>query len=834
MPSQQHKRHSTTSSSLKTESSDERVDFGSNSSNEEELEESSQEESTSILDTLGLNGITSTCFTDPTPDPNGTTELESPQWLSSPDPQITSKELYDPKAPKLGTFLPDNDGTQTTSIDLSDPEQLGKQPRVYSDKELFPDEPDQTQLDKEAYAKLDKQYFDKDNRQSSTNEDERVRNSDDVAHKMGIDGQRQGFFIPEARESYDSNRQNKIALKNRDKKTDEVYLKRTFEKDKTFEKDGRLEHQHLLGNTGKAKKNSLEKMRKLAVRSSKAIDGHSEKVTKMEAMSAGAARASKELRDQAIDSIEANLRTPGTESDEQREAALESKAKAEKYGKQYENWKTTHQELSQASKASAGKADTAYETSRWANEWEAKSKDDKHSGVDFTNIVKDGQAKIAVSLEDRKITKRYADAADSVQDEMVEDGLYDDGIMGKLNGAWRGVKGKVPTIVLGMLTGGMLERENRDLEGGRVQEFKWNFVPFKRLKESLQKFSKIRSQEVMGGQLASTIYGGLMVLSEGILPSIRDILGSIAIWVSLISIFTGGTGLAVGAAAGGLALFVSMLKLAVDLGLGLWAGIMSNKHKDHDHRKEELASSETYQRGMDVLLGGVTVGMNVNTGISSTGQKLGTGKLMKNTVKDVQGNNTKTGYGSTGLRQGEVGWQDKVGLGGKHDTIGQKGHQSTDLMVKSGGKLVLKGGNTVNDKLVKRGGVQHTKNLKQRDMVQTSNEQELQRSNEEEKRDQESREQHHRKLHGLSPEELFGETKQPESKEPELAQESMGKVDSRMDKLGGQFEKLTEKMQKAAKKANSKELEKAGVGDPKVGLDQLAEIGPELKATTKR
>jgi len=229
-----------------------------------------------------------------------------------------------------------------------------------------------------------------------------------------------------------------------------------------------------------------------------------------------------------------------------------------------------------------------------------------------------------------------------------------------IKNAWDMTKNKVAGGIMEMATGGMLGKETHLEKGGRNVATKFVFPPYAKLKQASIEAKVIRSSGAMGGKKANMVYTALRVLSEVILPILRQIATTIALYATLIGIATGGAAIAVAAGAGTVAVLLSALKGLIDIGLGIWANAAAAKTQDKDARQNRIAKSEALRAGIGAAesIGHVALG----TGITSiNGDMVSPDTAMANRVEDF----TNT----TGLEYGDIGYADEWAVG-KQDVSG--------------------------------------------------------------------------------------------------------------------------------------------------------------------
>ena len=636
---------------------------------------------------------------------------------------------------------------------------------------------------------------------------------DGIAKRLGLEGQRQGFYLLGEQDEYESDRHEGIGTDNQKEETDETYLSRTFQDDKTFEKDVPKE---LEFTKGQKQPKAMEKLRKMAVRSAKVIDEHAHDVTSTTVMVGGATAEMKERRDEKLVKLDELVGKAGPgdtkdfddEIDKEKDKLKESAAK-------YKNWQRTHEQMVGASAVVSDKADTAYKTSQFVDESEKSIT--KDTPLDW-KVEESARKKVEVSLEDRKETKRHQTAALRVQDEMKKDELLDDGFLDLLTlsnknphgykskgkGLWEKGKGKVKGAIVGALFGGFAPvEEMQEVQGGRKSELKRDWAkPITNLKNSIKEAEKLRKSGAMGGRKASAVYAMLKVLSEGVIPMVRDILTSVGIWCAILAFFTLGGTAPVAAAAGALSLFLTLFKLGLDFGLFVWSAVKSSQHKDHDHRKNELATGESYNRFVDVALGGTKVGMGVGIGTNSNGRSIGPDNLMKNRVEDLKGNYTDTRYGSTGIKQGGMGNTKFKSPMGTHE-VNTDQSLTTDFVLSGpvGGGMI-KGMNVVNNKMIKGGGVKNVKKNEQKRLNEEGNQQLEKRQQDDKEHDDQITKEH---------------------------QEALDRPIGQFWKVHELFGNLPDKMESGVKKADPKKLKDGVDGDPMEAVKAVADIGPIME-----
>ncbi|MFT7519781.1 MAG: hypothetical protein ACI9MC_001925 [Kiritimatiellia bacterium] len=597
----------------------------------------------------------------------------------------TSFDLQQPSPPKKKSPPP-----MTVSTNLSDPQNLKDWQAPESPfRDMGPEE---TRSNQELGTELMKAK----GKDHDGVFDPRVR-SDEQAKILGFDQAHDGYFQPEKGENdkFESKRHQDVHDDLDNKSTDETYLKRSFQSDKTFERNGKLEHQRTLDQkTPKA----LEKLRKLAARSTAAMDDHVHGITQVQAMTGGAVEELREKRDKQLEQLSDSLKSKG---DEDPDYSLDNKRRSTKLtSSKYEIWRATLADLDSARVDSSNKADAADKDRKWLDDWEVGLKKDPKLPSD--GLIKDGHAKVDRILADRKQTKRNHDAATRVMGEMKTDKLVNDGIVDKLLGYGKKGMGKTANFLVNKLSFGMVSYDEDEIEGGRKKKFGLNFQkPVTEFKKHMSEVKELRKRGVMGGKNASNVYSFLKLLSEGVLAPLRSVLTSLTLWCTILALFTLGGTLPVAAATGAAALFLTLFKVVIDLGLTVWSGIRANQLKDHDPRSEDLANFEAINHGVDLAVGGFQVGLGVGLGVDVENKSLGPNKLMGNRFKDLKGNNTETKYSSIGKGKGSTT------LGMKIPTVDSKGSVSvtTDQLVDSSmGKGMVKGGQMIDKKLVKSRG----------------------------------------------------------------------------------------------------------------------------------
>ncbi len=150
------------------------------------------------------------------------------------------------------------------------------------------------------------------------------------------------------------------------------------------------------------------------------------------------------------------------------------------------------------------------------------------------------------------------------------------------------------TMVTGALTGGMVGVEARRVQGGRQTKLGLQLAKHVDRFRNLKAECKVLKDEgTMGGPKAAMAYNVLKMLSEMWMPLIASISGSIALWATILAPATGGTSLAVAAAAAAVSLSTIALKTLVDIVMLLWSSIRGGVTKDHNARQHAAAKAET-------------------------------------------------------------------------------------------------------------------------------------------------------------------------------------------------------------------------------------------------
>ncbi len=217
---------------------------------------------------------------------------------------------------------------------------------------------------------------------------------------------------------------------------------------------------------------------------------------------------------------------------------------------------------------------------------------------------------------------------------------------------------QAPVQAASWMTGGLIDIEEREVDGGAATKSGLNFntwkTSFQRVKAECE---TIEADALYGSHTG--LYTTLKMLTDFGIPTLQAVLKALMLWGAALGLASLGVGLTLTATAGTILLVVTGLKGALELVLALWSAKKVEDYTDRDARKKKHAKAERWKHGSAAAADLATTAAMGSASTTRAGKSMSPDKALKSRFTDFE-NADKRSDGSVGT--GKAGR--KLGLAG--------------------------------------------------------------------------------------------------------------------------------------------------------------------------